>query len=143
MTALVSDPGEASKITKGTDTVIYETDLSKEELLQLKQSGEAVVEENFFLFGANENEEPKRPIKGALSDGQDAQESYRELAYKTAVSCQLEWSGEAVDFMPDDQDYLSGFYMRNILSYVIQADKQDYGVKTLTEWFKPIDYRVP
>lgn len=29
MTALVSDPGEASKITKGTDTVIYETDLSK------------------------------------------------------------------------------------------------------------------
>lgn len=67
----------------------------------------------------------------------------RELAYKTAVSCQLEWSGEAVDFMPDDQDYLSGFYMRNILYYVIQADKQDYGVKTLTEWFKPIDYRVP
>ncbi len=54
MAALVSDPGEASKITKGTDTVIYETDLSKEELLQLKQSGEAVVEENFFLYGANE-----------------------------------------------------------------------------------------
>ncbi len=78
MAALVSEPGEAAEISKETDMIIYETDLSEEELLQLKQSGEAVVEENFFLFGANAKEEPKRPIKGALSDGQDAQESNRE-----------------------------------------------------------------
>ena len=60
---------ESQEIAQDAEASIYETDLSGEEVRRLKESGETLVEENFFLSGAKTKARKEKKNKWEIKSG--------------------------------------------------------------------------
>ena len=60
---------ESQEIAQDAESSIYETDLSVEEVRRLKESGETLVEENFFLSGAKTKARKEKKNKWEIKSG--------------------------------------------------------------------------
>ena len=77
---------------------------------------------------------------GAHDTNNNRYECAKNSAYLTAINCQQKIIGDVIDFSSKGSGYWKGFYLKNIIKYVIAADYDDWGAAHLTKEFKAVDY---